>query len=175
MNTKIIKCTMDDLSQLKMLAYKTFDESFRPLNIQETIGTYLSEAFTAKKLSVELMTNDSDFYFIYADDELAGYLKINYAPVQTDLNDPDSLEIERIYVKKEFKGKGLGKQLMDYAIRLAEEAGKKYLWLGVWEKNKGAIGFYKHSGFTETGNHPFKIGDELQTDLIMKKGIQKNN
>ena len=117
------------------------------------------------------MTNGSEFYFIYANDQLAGYFKINYAPAQTDLNDPDSLEIERIYVKKEFKGKGLGRQLMDCAVKLAEMAGKKYLWLGVWEKNKGAIGFYKHSGFTESGKHPFKIGDELQTDLIMRLNL----
>ena len=172
MNAKIVRCTINDLNSLKKLAYQTFDESFRPLNIQETIDTYLGEAFTTEKLSTELMTNGSEFYFIYADDELAGYLKINYAPVQTDLNDPESLEIERIYVKKEFKGKGLGKQLMNYAINLAEGAGKKYIWLGVWERNKQAIEFYKHSGFIITGEHKFKIGNELQTDLIMKKDIQ---
>ena len=159
------------MAQLKNLAYQTFDESFRPVNTQETIDTYLGEAFTTEQLTIELMTNGSEFYFIYADDELAGYLKLNYAPAQSDLNDPDSIEIERIYVKKEFKGEGLGKQLMDYAFKLVEETGKKYLWLGVWEKNKDAIEFYKHIGYTVTGEHQFKIGDELQTDLIMRKEV----
>ena len=77
MKTKIKLCTIDDLDQLKKLAYQTFDESFRPMNIQEAIDTYLGEAFTTEKLSTELMTNGSEFYFIYADEELAGYLKIN--------------------------------------------------------------------------------------------------
>ena len=175
MKTKIKLCTIDDLDQLKKLAYQTFDESFRPMNIQEAIDTYLGEAFTTEKLSTELMTNGSEFYFIYADEELAGYLKINYAPAQSDINDPDSMEIERIYVKKEFKGKGLGKQLMNYAVKLAEEGSKKYLWLGVWERNRQAIEFYKYSGFIKTGEHPFKIGNEMQTDLIMKREIQKKN
>jgi diamine N-acetyltransferase len=156
-----------------MLAYSTFDESFRPMNTKDTIDTYLSEAFTTRKLSLEIMTNGSEFYFIYSDDELAGYLKINYTPAQTDINDPDSVEIERIYVKKEFKGNGLGKQLMDYAEELALKAGKKYLWLGVWEKNGDAIEFYKHINFAIIGEHKFKIGEEMQTDLIMKKEIAK--
>jgi ribosomal protein S18 acetylase RimI-like enzyme len=173
MKSKITQCTIDDISQLKKLAYSTFDESFRPMNTQETIDTYLSEAFTTRKLTLEIMTNGCEFYFIYSDEELAGYLKINYVPAQTDINDPESVEIERIYVKKEFKGKGLGKQLMDYAEELAEKAGKKYLWLGVWEKNGDAIEFYKHINFTITGEHKFKIGDEIQTDLIMKKEITK--
>lgn len=158
---------------LKELAYQTFDESFRPMNTQETIDTYLSETFTTRKLSLELMTNGSEFYFIYSDNALAGYLKINYAPAQSDINDPDSVEIERIYVKKEFKGKGLGKQLMDYAEELAVKAGKKYLWLGVWEKNKDAISFYKYIKYKITGEHQFKVGNEMQTDLIMRKEIAK--
>ena len=171
MKNRITQCTIDDLSMLKELAYQTFDESFRPMNTQETIDTYLSETFTTRKLSLELMTNGSEFYFIYSDDELAGYLKINYAPAQTDINDPDSVEVERIYVKQEFKGKGLGKQLMSFSEELAAKAGKKYLWLGVWERNRDAIEFYKHINFTITGEHQFKIGNEMQTDLIMKKEI----
>jgi len=46
---------------------------------------------------------------------------------------------------------------------------KNYVWLGVWEKNINAIAFYKRLGFYEDGRHPFKMGDELQTDFIMKK------
>ena len=173
MKNRITQCTIDDLSMLKELAYQTFDESFRPMNTQETIDTYLSETFTTRKLSLELMTNGSEFYFIYSDNALAGYLKINYSPAQSDINDPDSVEIERIYVKKEFKGKGLGKQLMDYAEELAVKAGKKYLWLGVWEKNKDAISFYKYIKYKITGEHQFKVGNEMQTDLIMRKEIAK--
>ena len=173
MKSIITQCTIENISQLKKLAYSTFDESFRPMNAQETIDTYLSEAFTTRKLSLEIMTNGCEFYFIYSGDELAGYLKINYAPSQTDINDPHSVEIERMYVRKEFKGKGFGKHLMDYAEELAVKAGKKYLWLGVWEKNRDAIEFYKHINFRITGEHKFQIGNEMQTDLIMKKDIAK--
>lgn len=101
--------------------------------------------------------------------ELVGYLKINDAPAQTDINDPESMEIERIYIRKEHKAKGLGKVLVDYTLQQARK--KNYVWLGVWEKNVDAIAFYKKVGFIETGRHSFRMGDELQSDLVMKKFI----
>lgn len=116
-------------------------------------------------------TEGSAFYFIYYGNNPAGYLKINYSPAQTDINDPDSLEVERIYVKHEFKKKGLGAGLISHAAELAQESGKRYLWLGVWEKNKEAIAFYLKMGFRKTGVHSFKLGNELQSDIIMKKEI----
>jgi ribosomal protein S18 acetylase RimI-like enzyme len=141
------------------------------MNADETITMYLHEAFNKEKLREELKNKHSKFYFLYVDSDLAGYLKINETPAQTDINDPQSIEVERIYVRKRFKGKGLGKKLIDYAIRLAIEAGKDYVWLGVWEKNSDAISFYTRMGFSEAGRHVFKMGNEMQNDLIMKKTI----
>ena len=171
MKTTIRKCTVDDLKTLLEISYETFVDAFQSMNVKETMDKYVEEAFNMEKLEEELGNKDSRFFFLYADDELAGYLKINEAPAQTDVNDSHSIEVERIYVKKEFKGKGLGRQLMNYAIQLAKEMKKNYVWLGVWEKNIDAITFYKKLGFYEVGRHPFKMGDELQTDIIMKKVI----
>ena len=171
MKTTIRKCTVDDLKTLLEISYETFVDAFQSMNVKETMDKYVEEAFNMEKLEEELGNKDSRFFFLYADDELAGYLKINEAPAQTDVNDSHSIEVERIYVKKEFKGKGLGRQLMNYAIQLAKEMKKNYVWLGVWEKNTDAITFYKKLGFYEAGQHPFKMGDELQTDFIMKKVI----
>jgi diamine N-acetyltransferase len=58
---------------------------------------------------------------------------------------------------------------MDHAIRLARQLGKRYVWLGVWEKNVDALAFYGKMGFSAAGRHPFWMGEELQSDLIMKK------
>jgi ribosomal protein S18 acetylase RimI-like enzyme len=141
------------------------------MNSQVTIDSYLQEAFNKKKLLAELNNKNSLFYFLYAENELAGYLKINDAPAQSDINDTDSIEMERIYIKKTFKGKGLGKKLVKFSLQLAKEMKKNYVWLGVWEKNIDAISFYKKMGFKKAGRHSFRMGNELQNDLIMKKMI----
>ncbi|MEG2102651.1 MAG: GNAT family N-acetyltransferase, partial [Flavobacterium sp.] len=44
----------------------------------------------------------------------------------------------------------------------------KYIWLGVWEENIRALSFYKKNGFVEFDKHIFVLGDEEQTDLLMK-------
>ena len=40
----------------------------------------------------------------------------NEAPAQTDIHDEQSLEIERIYVSKEFQGEGLGLSLIHICV-----------------------------------------------------------
>jgi ribosomal protein S18 acetylase RimI-like enzyme len=169
METIIRKCTLDDLHVLRDLARDTYDESFRQTNTPETMDAYLEEAFDLEKIKTELEAPQSEFYFLFADGQLAGYIKVNDVPAQTDINDPTSLELERIYVKKEFKRLGLGSQLIDYAEQLARLAGKEYVWLGVWEQNPKAIAFYESMGYAEFARHTFRMGEELQSDLVMKK------
>ncbi|MCK4976570.1 MAG: GNAT family N-acetyltransferase [Anaerolineales bacterium] len=172
MNINIRQCSIADLDKLQSISYETYDETFRAMNSQETIDKYLQESFNKKKLFSELSNKDCKFYFLYSENELAGYLKVNDTLAQTDINDANSIELERIYIKKEYKGKGLGKKLINFALQLAQEMKKDYVWLGVWEKNVDAISFYTKMEFYEAGQHSFRMGDELQNDLIMKKTIK---
>jgi len=77
------------------------------MNTKETMSAYLDEVFNEQKLTAELKNPDSHFNFAQIEDKTAGYLKMNYALSQSDINDPESLEIERIYVDKDFKRQGL--------------------------------------------------------------------
>ena len=63
---------------------------------------------------------------------------------------------------------------MEYVFQQAKQNKKKYVWLGVWEKNVNAIAFYEKMGFKQAGQHLFQIGNELQSDLIMKKIVSKS-
>lgn len=172
METRIKKCTMADLFLLRDLAYKTYDEAFRSMNSPATMEAYLKQSFAIEKISAELAASRSMFYFLYAGKEPAGYLKLNEDEAQTDIHDPQSLEIERIYLAKGFQGQGLGKALMDQAISMGNDLGKSYLWLGVWEKNHRGIQFYKKHGFYVVGRHPFYMGREEQTDFILRKDLR---
>ena len=165
------KCTMDDFDVLRKLSMRTYYETFAHLNTPEDMQTYLDDAFEIKKLRDELSNPDSDFFFLYIKETLAGYLKLNEAPSQTDINDFSSLEIERIYVASKFQGEGMGRYLMEQAIAIANERKKAYVWLGVWEKNEKAILFYKKNGFYEIGTHIFVMGEDVQTDYVMRKDL----
>lgn len=131
--------------------------------------SYLEKAFNSKQLEKELSNTYSQFFFIYFNNEVAGYLKVNTNEAQSEDMGDESLEIERIYIKNNFQKHGLGKYLLNKAIEIAMERNKKKIWLGVWEKNENAIAFYKKMEFVHTNSHSFYMGDEEQTDFIMIK------
>ena len=81
------------------------------------------------------------------------------------------MEIERIYVEKEFQGYGLGGKLIKKAAEIGREKEKQYIWLGVWEKNEKAILFYKKHGFYKIDAHSFWVGSDKQIDDIMRKDL----
>lgn len=175
MQIRIRACTPADVDCLRELASKTYDETFRIHNTTVNMRAYLETAFEREKLLNELQNPNSFFYFVMNANEPIGYLKINEAPAQTDLNDPESLEIERIYIKKAFQGNGLGEHLIHKAIEIAKQRNKTYVWLGVWEKNISAIAFYQKMGFSVMGSHIFTMGDEQQTDYIMRSDVIGDN
>jgi ribosomal protein S18 acetylase RimI-like enzyme len=165
---QIKEVTINNLDQLKIIGCQTFSETFTSSNTSENMAKYLEEEFSTEKLTRELNNSNSQFYFAQLDDTVIGYLKVNTGEAQTEIPDNKSLEIERIYVLKEFHGKKVGQVLYEKALKIAQQLDVNYIWLGVWEENPRAIQFYKKNGFIEFDKHIFKLGDDEQTDNMMK-------
>ncbi len=170
---EIKKISKNDIVQLQNVGRQTFYETFSEGNTEENMKNYLREGFSVEKLTTELDDKNSEFYFSILNNKAIGYLKINFGKSQTELQDQNAVEIERIYVLKEFYGKGVGQILYDKAIQIAKQKMADYVWLGVWEKNPRAISFYKKNGFVEFDKHIFKLGDDEQTDIMMKLKLEK--
>lgn len=165
---EIIKITISDITELQRIGRQTFKETFADSNSEENMKSYLEEGFSLEKLTKEVNNENSEFYFAKIDNEVIGYLKVNFGESQTELKDNKALEIERIYVSKEFHGKNVGQLLYNKAIEVAEQKGSEYVWLGVWEQNPRAIRFYEKNGFVVFDKHIFKLGNDVQTDIMMK-------
>jgi ribosomal protein S18 acetylase RimI-like enzyme len=168
LNITVEQINISHLAALQQIGRQTFSETFAESNTAENMSKYLEEAYSYEKLSAELNDTNSIFYFAMMDQSVIGYLKLNFGASQTELKDNNALEIERIYVLKEFHGKKVGQFLFDKAIEIAKEYHVAYVWLGVWENNKRALQFYTKNGFVEFDQHIFVLGDEAQTDIMMK-------
>ncbi|WP_276835806.1 GNAT family N-acetyltransferase, partial [Chryseobacterium cucumeris] len=131
----INKASAEDVEIVQSLGIQTFSETFAEDNTEEAMKKYLEESFNTEKIKSELNNPDSFFYIAWEEDNPVGYLKVNSGEAQTELQDDTALEIERIYVKKSHHGKKVGQLLYNQALETAEQLGKSYLWLGVWEKN----------------------------------------
>lgn len=165
---EIKKVTVTEIEQLQKIGTQTFLETFAEMNSEENMKQYLKDKFSINKLTSELSNPNSEFYFAILNKEPLGYLKVNFAKAQTELKDENGLEIERIYVLKEFHGAKIGQLLYNQALQIAKIHNLNYLWLGVWEENHKALNFYKKNGFIEFDKHLFKLGNDEQTDLLMK-------
>lgn len=171
---EITKIDLNEIEQLQIIGKETFFETFAEGNSEENMKKYLEESFTNELLKTELTNPNSEFYFARMDNNVIGYLKINFGNAQTELKNNKAIEIERIYVLKEFHGKNAGQVLFEKAFEIAKQLNADYLWLGVWEENPRAINFYKKNGFVEFDKHVFKLGDDEQTDIMMKLQIDNH-
>ncbi|KUJ63027.1 GNAT family acetyltransferase [Flavobacteriaceae bacterium CRH] len=165
---EIRKIALNEINQLQKIGRQTFQDTFSESNSDENMKKYLDEKFSVEKLTAELTNENSEFYFAILQNEAIGYLKVNFGDSQTELKDSKALEIERIYVLKEFHGKKVGQLLYEKAIQIAKNKKAEYVWLGVWEQNYRAARFYEKNGFVEFDKHIFKLGNDEQTDLMMK-------
>jgi ribosomal protein S18 acetylase RimI-like enzyme len=167
MSIQLKKSTLADLKTLQEISFETFSDTFAKQNLK----AYLDHAYTDEKLINELQTPHSTFFFLYKNEELAGYLKINTDDAQTEAIANNALEIERLYIRMSHKRQGLGRYLIDQAIQMALEQRKDTVWLGVWEHNQPARAFYQTMGFVRQGQHSFFMGEDQQTDFIMVKQL----
>jgi ribosomal protein S18 acetylase RimI-like enzyme len=166
---EIRKAAAEDLLLLQDIGRRTFLHTFSSSNTEESMLKYLAEGFSAKRLHAELSNKNSQFYFAMLGEDVVGYLKLNIGTAQTELKEDAGLEIERIYVLEAYHGLKVGQALYDKAIEIARALHSAYVWLGVWEKNTRAIRFYEKNGFVAFDKHLFRLGDEEQTDIMMKK------
>ncbi len=162
------KLSPADLHELKDISRKTFSDAFGAENNPQDLEAYLNTAFGEENLRMELLNPLSEFYFVKLEGETAGYFKINLGDAQTDLQEEDAMELERIYVTQKFQNQKIGQRMLDEVIEMAIQRKMRYLWLGVWEKNTAATKFYLRNNFEFDGTHPYMVGSDKQTDQIMK-------
>jgi ribosomal protein S18 acetylase RimI-like enzyme len=159
---------INDINKLQAISRVTFAQTFDKHNSAEDMEAYLSTSYSSEKLTKELNNPNSEFYFALDKDAVVGYLKVNRGDAQTESQNNDAFEIERIYVDQAYLGKKIGQLLFNKAIDLATAKKAAYVWLGVWEENHRALAFYKKNGFIPFDKHIFKLGNDEQTDIMMK-------
>ncbi|MTI39865.1 GNAT family N-acetyltransferase [Fulvivirga lutimaris] len=167
----IFQATEEHLNILVDLGRTTFVQTYAKDNSVDNMIDYLDAHFNLKQIKSELRNSNSFFYLAEKDNEYVGFLKLNTGDAQTEETETTAFEVERIYVLKKFQGQRIGKLFMDKAIEVAEAHHAPFVWLGVWEENPNAIAFYKKCGFNPFGTHTFTIGDDDQTDIMMKLEI----
>ncbi|HJA47208.1 MAG TPA: GNAT family N-acetyltransferase [Candidatus Limosilactobacillus excrementigallinarum] len=168
---QLITTDPQDLDRLQAICRTTFTETFGADNDPADLEQFLADAYSIRQLTKELESSTSRTYFYNVNGQTAGYLKVNWDDAQTENDYPAAMEIQRIYVLGRFQKLHIGGRLMKKALKIAKDLGKNEVWLGVWEHNDNAQGFYHHYGFERVGQHTFTVGDDPQTDYLLLKKL----
>jgi ribosomal protein S18 acetylase RimI-like enzyme len=159
---------ISDAGLIADISRETFYETFAEFNSAANMDKFMSEQFSREILMKEVGEAGNIFFIAWDDGDPVGYalLKEN-----EKLHGPGAIEIARIYAKKNWIGKGIGSALINKCMDTARAIGKESVWLGVWERNERAIRFYQERGFEKFGTHIFLLGDDPQTDWLMRKKL----
>ena len=161
-----------DAALIADLSRQTFYETFAAQNTPADIEKFMNEQFTREGLIAEVGSSNNIFILAFDGHQPAGYVRLKQGSFEDGLDAENPIEIARFYAVPTMIGKGVGKAMMLRCIALAAEQKHDYIWLGVWEKNQRAIHFYTAFGFSKFGEHGFWVGNDLQTDWLMRRSIQ---
>ena len=171
-NLSIRRAIHEDASTIADLGARTFEASFGTQNRPEDMEQYLASSFSTEHIEAEIVDPASTFLLAYLGGEAIGYAMLRDGKSPTSVSGPRPVELVRIYVEREVMGKGYGSVLMNACLETAESNGNQTIWLGVWERNEQAIGFYEKWGFAKVGIKEFILGSDLQTDLVMERPVK---
>ena len=161
----------DNAAELAKLKADTFVEAFAEGNDPDHVRAHLAREFTAEAVKRTLEQDGSTTWWLIDDGVPIAFLKVNRGDAQTEAGLTDGLEVEQIYVLAAHHGHGHGSRLMKQVIETARAEGYRFIWLGVWEHNRGAIEVYEHLGFVPFGDHTFRFGNEEQRDVLMRREL----
>lgn len=171
MQIKIEPVKNNEVQILSDIGARCFYDTFHEDNTAENMRLSLQQSFNTDVLGAELRNPNNYFFFARIENEIAGYLKLSNSNPPGEIKESDAVEIARIYAVKDKIGYGVGKSMLEFAFSFAKQHNKKTIWLGVWEHNKRAIDFYYKHGFEKVSEQIFMLGNDAQTDWLMKKPV----
>lgn len=170
----IRKAEQQDLADLLKLAISIFRVTFESANNPEDFKIYMDEAFTEEKINSEFKEAGSQFFVALEGDTIIGYARLRENDEVNHLLGPSNIELQRLYVDIPRQGKGIANQIMATCEAFALANNKEWIWLGVWEHNPKAQHFYRKLGYEKFSEHRFMLGNDPQTDWLMKKRLIGN-
>jgi diamine N-acetyltransferase len=175
MSLKIEPVYTSQIELLQQIGEKTYRENFSEIWTEVGINNYLQAQFDSNKLLNYLNEGNTKYFLSYWNLEPVGLIKLNSnKPLPNSLNEK-GLELEKIYLRKEFSGRGIGEKMLNFVITQAIQNLERFVWLDVLKINDRAKKFYERNGFTVVDEIEFHT-DKLRIDMwVMKKQLSNGN
>jgi diamine N-acetyltransferase len=155
---------LEDAAALAAFAERSFADTFGAQNNPADMAAYLAASFSPAIQAAEIADTATIILLAVRNptgsSDIAGYAHL--------VAEGADMQMKRLYVKPEWKGRGLAARLLKRIVEECRRHGAQRLWLTVWTENPRAIAFYKKAGFRICGSEVFMVGDDAQTDHVME-------
>lgn len=162
---------LSDAADLAKLAEATFRDTFSGQNSPENMNIHCQSSYGTEIQGKEIASPEYVTILAELNGKLVAYAQLRWTRTPSCFSAEYPGEIQRLYVDRNFHGKGLAQNLMNKCLKSFEERNTDIAWLGVWEKNPRAIAFYKKFKFEEVGEHVFPLGSDPQRDIILARTV----
>ena len=153
----------DDIPDLITLANEIWNEYFSSILSQEQVDYIIATHHTAEFLDDRIHNRGRRYFFIVNGPTTLGYYSMSPRK--------DALVV-KIYIKKEFRGKGYGKAALKRIYKICKEEGYSKIYLAVEKKNTAALEAFKGRGFTIDHSQTTDLGNGYSMDVyIMVKPL----
>jgi len=152
---------------------KAYNQHYRHLWPKGDSAPYIQSSFSEEVLLKEEQDTNTGLFIINYNKEAVGILKITFGKALDTHVAEDALYVDKIYLKKEVTGKGLGKKVLQFISLRAKELKKRIIWLDTMQKGP-ALYFYLKNGFKEHSETKIPFSQAIETEkpmFIMTKTV----
>lgn len=154
-----------ELEELSPVIREIWREHYTPMIGAEQVEYMLDRFQSVEAMTRQIAEEHYRYFGIFCDGELAGY----YAVQSTG---GDRVFLSKFYVAAKFRGRGLGRQMLDHLMTDAVQAGAKTVWLTV-NKQNSSVDIYRKLGFAVAEEIVTDIGNGfVMDDYKMEKNIE---
>lgn len=159
--------TLADAPALAVLGAETFVAAFGHLYTPQDLENFLAQVHEPAAVAAEIAGDSCTHRLVEHEGRLVAFCKLRYPShyvAHSDAANP--IELGQLYALPDFTGKGIGAQLMDWALGVAHERGHDAVLLSVYSENFGAQRFYQRYGFGKIADITFQVGDHFDPEFL---------
>ncbi len=164
----IRRSTPGDAEALAALGRDTFSETFGHLYPPQDLIDFLDAAHAPAFYARVAADPAYGVWMAEHDGAAIGYAVAGPCVIPHPEVTPTCGELQRLYVRRESQGSGLGVQMLEQVLGWLERPGRR-LWIGVWSENFGAQRLYARYGFAKVGEYEFRVGASRDREFILAR------
>lgn len=147
--------TQKEILKIEILGKEIWTEHYVPIIGIDQVN-YMLEKFQSASAISEQIEEGYEYYQLIEKEELIGYIAIQKRE--------EALFLSKIYIRKDMRGRGFGKEAMDFVFQRAKDLDCELVRLTVNKYNTNSIKTYEKIGFENVGPAVFDIGEGYVMD-----------